>query len=151
MDTISIRSATLSDAETLMQFNCNMAMETEGKTLDKAIVLPAVKAVFDDPSNGFYLLAEVDEVAAGSLMVTYEWSDWRNYNIWWIQSVYVGINYRRKGIYKALYNEVKNRAIAAGVKTIRLYVEKENTNAQLTYEALGMQQSPYLMYEEVIV
>lgn len=118
--------------------------------MDKGVVKPAVEAVFDDTSKGFYLLAEIDGVVAGSLMVTYEWSDWRNYSIWWIQSVYVRIDYRRRGVYKSLYNEVKKLALAAGVKTIRLYVEKENTNAQHTYEALGMLKSPYLMYEEVI-
>lgn len=142
-----IRNAFAGDVDAITQHNCLMAMETESKTLDEAIVKIAVDKALNDPTKGFYLMAEIEGSIAGSLMVTYEWSDWRNKNIWWIQSVYVRENYRRKGVYKALYAKVVELAKAQNVKIIRLYVEHENTKAQATYENLGMQKSNYLLYE----
>lgn len=145
-----IRKGTYADIETIANYNCLMAMQTEGKTLHWDTVYNGVKAAMDDPQKGFYLLAEVEGKPAGSLMITYEWSDWRNCNMWWVQSVYVDENYRRQGVYTALYAEAKKLAIADGAKIIRLYVEHENTGAQSTYEALGMEKSNYIMYEEVV-
>lgn len=144
---ITVRQATHADAELITQHNCMMAMETEHKTLNHDLVLTAVKAAFEDPAKGFYLMAEVDGQNAGNLMVTFEWSDWRNCNMWWIQSVYVAKEYRRRGVYRALYDKVKEMAVQEGVKIIRLYVEKENTIAQKTYESLGMKESNYYLYE----
>ncbi len=144
---MKLRLATPSDINILATNNNLMAQETEGKELDMLVVTKAVKAVFDTPEKGFYLVAEIDREVAASLMVTYEWSDWRNCNIWWIQSVYVSAPHRRKGLYKALYERVKERAKIEGVKIIRLYVEKENTIAQATYKNLGMQHSYYHLYE----
>ncbi len=142
-----IRNAFAGDVAAITQHNCLMAMETENKNLDGAIVKIAVDEALNDPTKGFYLMAEIEGNVAGSLMVTYEWSDWRNKNIWWIQSVYVRENQRRKGVYKALYAKVVELAKAQNVKIIRLYVEHENTKAQATYENLGMQKSNYLLYE----
>jgi ribosomal protein S18 acetylase RimI-like enzyme len=145
---MNIRTVTINDVDALVQHNALMAMETENKQLDTEIVTAAVAAGINDPTKGFYLIAEIEGKTAGSLMVTYEWSDWRNANMWWVQSVYVRAEYRRQGVYKALYAEVKKLAQAEKVRIIRLYVEKENTRAQATYEALGMKESYYIMYEE---
>lgn len=138
------------DAETLATNNNLMAQETEGKELDIPTVTKGVQAIFNEPAKGFYLVVEIDGKVAANLMVTYEWSDWRNSNIWWIQSVYVTKENRRKGLYKAMYAEVIKMAKLQGVKVVRLYVEEENKVAQQTYKNLGMQHSYYHMYEAEI-
>ncbi|HYG14980.1 MAG TPA: GNAT family N-acetyltransferase [Bacteroidia bacterium] len=142
-----IRPATYTDIETIAHYNALMALETEHKTLDMPTVITAVKAALNDPAKGFYLVAEENSQVVGNLMVTYEWSDWRNCNMWWIQSVYVNADFRRKGVYRALYEETRRRAKDAGARIIRLYVEKQNITAQKTYESLGMKEGNYLMYE----
>lgn len=148
--TMKIRIATVADVDALANHNNLMAQETENKSLHLPTVQSGVKAVINDPVKGFYLIAEIDGQVAANLMVTYEWSDWRNSNIWWVQSVYVAPGHRRKGLYKALYAETKRLAKQQGVGVIRLYVEQENTVAQATYKNLGMQHSYYHLYEEVI-
>ena len=145
---LNIRKADKSDVETIAQFNINMAMETENKVLPREIITKGVETMIDNPHLGYYLMAEVDGKIVGSLMVTTEWSDWRNGLFWWIQSVYVVEEFRRKGIYSALYNHVKELSASENVCGFRLYVEKENTIAQKTYEKLGMSATHYLMYEE---
>lgn len=145
-----LRKATATDINTLAQHNNMMAQETENKSLDLPTVQKGVKAVIDDPMKGFYLLVDIDGQIAANLMITYEWSDWRNSNIWWVQSVYVQQQHRRKGLYKMLYNEIKRLAKQEGIGVIRLYVEQENTVAQKTYSNLGMQHSYYQLYEESI-
>ena len=125
-----------------------MAQETEGLALDADVVRPGVAAVLADDALGFYLVAEVDGQAAGQLMVTYEWSDWRNGLFWWIQSVYVRLEFRRRGVYSALHRQVAQAAQeAGGVRGIRLYVEQDNTIAQQVYESLEMHRTRYQMYE----
>ena len=125
-----------------------MASETEGMALNEDIVRPGVAAVLDNDSLGFYLVAEIDGNPAGQLMVTYEWSDWRNGLWWWIQSVYVRPEHRRKGVYTALHRHVSQAAQATGgVCGIRLYVEQENTIAQQVYQSLDMYRTRYHMYE----
>lgn len=144
-----IRVAQQKDIKALVEFNQNMAFETEQKRLDAEVLNKGVSALVADASKGFYLVAEVDEQAVGSLMVTTEWSDWRNAVFWWIQSVYIVPQFRRKGIYGQLYKKVKILAEQQGnICGFRLYVEKDNAIAQRTYEALGMQESHYLMFEE---
>jgi ribosomal protein S18 acetylase RimI-like enzyme len=106
--------------------------------------------VLEQPQRGFYLVAERTGVAIGSLLVTYEWSDWRNGDFWWIQSVYVLPAARRGGAFRALYAEVERRAAAAGAVGLRLYVETENHRAQATYAGLGMQRCHYFMYEALL-
>ena len=125
-----------------------MAQETEELALDADVVRPGVAAVLADDTLGFYLVAEVDGQAAGQLMVTYEWSDWRNGLFWWIQSVYVRLEFRRRRVYSALHRQVAQAAReAGGVCGIRLYVEQDNTIAQQVYESLEMHRTRYQMYE----
>jgi len=150
-DAPTIRRATTDDAETIVRFNRQMAEETEDKRLDPATVRNGVRAVFDGADRGFYLVAEREEAVVGALLVTYEWSDWRNGWFWWIQSVYVQPEARRTGVYRALHRAVRRRARAADeVCGLRLYVERGNAAARTTYEALGMTEASYRMYEEML-
>ncbi|MDI6808802.1 MAG: GNAT family N-acetyltransferase [Candidatus Eisenbacteria bacterium] len=147
---VSIRDAVLSDAEVLVRFNTAIAAETEGKQLLYEKARPGVLAVLQNPNCGFYIVAEVDGKVVGSLMVTFEWSDWRNAAFWWIQSVYVMPEFRRRGIYRTLYETVRKRAGASSkVCGLRLYVERDNTAAQATYAKLGMTEMNYRMYEKL--
>jgi GNAT superfamily N-acetyltransferase len=143
----SIRDATIDDLPELLAWNAAMAWETEHKQLDPAVLERGMRGVFEQPRRGFYLIAEDDGVAVGSLMVTCEWSDWRCGDFWWIQSVYVAPAARRGGVFRALYAEVAQRAHKAAAVGLRLYVETENQRAQATYEGLGMQRCHYWMYE----
>ena len=146
---MEIRIATREDIGPLVEFNQSMALETEGKRLDAGTLGRGVSAVFDDDRKGFYVVAEEDGIVAAGLMVTTEWSDWRNGWFWWIQSVYVRPEHRGSGLYGKMYDFVKRRAEHAGnVCGFRLYVEKENERAQHVYEKLGMTRTYYLMYEE---
>lgn len=149
MKTLNIRVAEPKDIASLVNFNQSMAWETESKRLDETTLSKGVTALIKDVTKGYYLVAEQDEQVVGSLMVTTEWSDWRNGVFWWIQSVYILPDYRRKGIYARLYAQVKSLAAKQqDVCGFRLYVENDNSVAQKTYEALGMKQSHYLMFEE---
>lgn len=149
MDTINVRLAQLSDAEDIASFNRVMAKETEGKILLPDIVLAGVNTLLSKPSQGFYIVAEMDSQVVGCLMITKEWSDWRNGVFWWIQSVFVKQEYRRRGIYRRMYRFIKQLANEKDdVCGFRLYVEQNNTIAQETYKELGMTQLPYLMFEE---
>jgi GNAT superfamily N-acetyltransferase len=148
---ILIRPAKLSDAPAMVEFNQAMAHETEGKHLDRETLMGGVEAVFHAADKGFYVIAEADGKIVGGLMVTFEWSDWRNGWFWWIQSVYVLPDFRGRKIYRMLYEFVKEKASEAkNVRGFRLYVEQENSRAQKVYEKMGMEQSHYLMYEEMI-
>lgn len=148
---MNIRLAKKEDAAALVEFNQAMALETEGMRLDAQILQSGVGAVFDDEKKGFYAVAEADGKIVGGLMVTFEWSDWRNAWFWWIQSVYILPDFRGRKIYRLLYEFVKEMANGRGnVCGFRLYVERENENAQTVYERLGMQLSHYLMYEETL-
>jgi len=151
MNEIRVRDATAQDAVLLRDWACAMAWETEHKRLDPDTVLRGVQAVFGRAGRGRYLVAERGGEAAGTLMLTYEWSDWRCADWWWIQSVYVVPAHRRQGVYAALYAHVRDEARARrDVCGLRLYVEKENAVAQRTYDALGMQDAGYFMYEEAM-
>lgn len=152
---IVIRRGQQVDWPELVDFNCRMAKETENITLDRTTVTKGVQSLLADGKMGFYIIAESTGAdspeIAGALMVTTEWSDWRNGLFWWIQSVYVRPEFRRQGIYRRLYAHVKQLAEDAGnVSGFRLYVEKENSAAQKTYTSLGMAETHYLMYEEEI-
>lgn len=147
---LQIRSATLADSAHLVRWNAAMALETEARQLDPARLARGVAGVFEQPTRGFYLIAEHDGAAVGSLLVTYEWSDWRCGDFWWIQSVYVVAEARRSGVFRALYAEVAQRATTAGAVGLRLYVETDNQRAQATYAGLGMQACHYLMYEKAL-
>lgn len=148
---ITIRIAKREDAPALIEFNQAMALETEGKRLDTQILTNGVESVFRDERKGFYVVAEIEEKIIGGLMITFEWSDWRDNWFWWIQSVYILPAGRGRKIYSRLYDFVKEKASESGdVCGIRLYVEKENTHAQKVYEKVGMEASHYLMYEEML-
>lgn len=150
-DEILIRLAQPEDAQALVEFNQAMALETEGKTLIDEKITNGVTAVFSDEKKGFYVVAGDKGKIVGGLMITFEWSDWRDSWFWWIQSVYILPDYRGKRIYSLLYEFVKNKAQAQGdVCGFRLYVEHDNFKAQKVYEKLGMQSSHYLMYEESV-
>jgi GNAT superfamily N-acetyltransferase len=142
-----IRAATAADIDTLVDFNAAMALETEDKALDRARLRRGVAAVFEDPRRGFYRVAELDGVAVGALLVTYEWSDWRNADWWWIQSVYVAPAQRGRGVFSGLFEQVAAEARAADACGLRLYVERDNMRAQTTYRRVRMDASHYLMFE----
>ncbi len=148
-ESVTVRAASAQDLATLVEFNRAMAAETEDKGLDEVALRAGIAYLLKHPAEGFYLVAEIDAVVAGALMVTFEWSDWRNGRFWWIQSVYVGPAFRRKGVYSALHQTVRQKALrdsqACG---IRLYVETENLGAQATYAGLGMTETAYRLYEE---
>ena len=145
---ITVRPATREDVEVLVGFNRAMAAETEDLELDAERLRAGTLAVLVDPARGFYQIAEIDGRAAGMLMITREWSDWRNGTFWWIQSVYVDPAFRRRGVYRAMHEHVvRDARAAADVCGVRLYVERENHRAQQTYQALGMSPSSYAMYE----
>jgi len=145
-----IRAATLADMADLVAWNAAMAWETERKRLDPEILRRGVAGVLEQPRRGFYLVAEHAGVAVGSLLVTFEWSDWRGGDFWWIQSVYVDPAARRGGVFRALYAAVGQRAAAAGAVGLRLYVETENRRPADLYEGLGMQRCHYWMYEAML-
>jgi GNAT superfamily N-acetyltransferase len=147
---LSIRKAELRDQAVIAGFNRSMALETEGKSLIAELVQAGVLRLLSDPSLGFYVVAEHRNKLIGCLMVTNEWSDWRNGLFWWIQSVYVEAAWRRQGVYRRLYDFIRQLAQAdSGICGFRLYVEKENAVAQETYASLGMVQTDYLVYEEL--
>lgn len=146
---MEIRIATREDIPALVEFNQAMALETEGKSLDGATLTAGVSAVFEDEDKGFYVVVDIDGSVAAGLMITTEWSDWRNGWFWWIQSVYVRPEHRGGGLYGKMYEFVK--ILAAQTRKVcgfRLYVEKDNEKAQRVYEKLGMERTYYLMYEE---
>jgi GNAT superfamily N-acetyltransferase len=146
--TTCIRAARSGDIDALVEFNAAMARETENKTLDPVVLRSGVAAVLADPARGFYLVAECDGAVAGCLMITHEWSDWRNGDWWWIQSVYVRDKFRRRGVYRALHAEAERLARAtSGVIGLRLYVERDNARAQQTYASLGLAATHYAMWE----
>lgn len=145
---LTTRPATPADLEVLCGFQQAMALETEGKRLEDAVLRRGLALVLEDPAKGCYLLAEREGVPVGCAMWTREWSDWRGAWFWWFQSVFVAEAARRTGVFRALYEAVLVRAREEGdVCGVRLYVETENEGAQATYEALGMQPAHYRMYE----
>lgn len=145
---ITVRRATADDLDHIVEFNVEMARETESLALDPAIVGAGAARLLARSEYGYYLVAERDGAIAGGLLVTYEWSDWRDGLIWWIQSVYVRPAHRRTGVYRALHRHVCDAAAADDdVRAVRLYVERDNQSAQSTYESMGMTRTPYLVYE----
>ena len=133
-------------------FNVRMAWETERRRLDRARVRRGVSALLQDPAKGIYFVAEVDGETAGQLLITYEWSDWRNSNFWWLQSVYVAPAQRQRGVFRALFQHVhrlaKSRKTVCG---LRLYMHAGNRRARRTYQRLGMKHSAYEVFEKDFV
>jgi GNAT superfamily N-acetyltransferase len=149
---ITVRQAKPEDAPLIAQYNAFMALETENRILDHEILRKGVESVLANPALGLYYVAEVNGRTAGQLMITYEWSDWRNGTFWWIQSVYVREEFRGKGVFKALYRYVEAQArLRSDVCGLRLYVENGNERAKRTYEKLGMNRTSYELYERDFV
>lgn len=147
---ILIRPTRMGDAPVLVAFNRALARETEGRDLIPEVISAGVDTLLKNPRLGFYVVAESNGNVVGSLMVTPEWSDWRNGAFWWIQSVYVRPDCRRQGVYRQLYQYVRSLAARdPQVCGFRLYVERANTAAQKTYKALGMDETSYRLFEEL--
>jgi len=144
-----IRKAEENDVLTLVEFNRLLAWETEKKSLDTNRLLPGVRAIINNPTRGTYYVATENSLVLGQLLITTEWSDWRNGWFWWIQSVYIRENARKKGVFRILYEHVIQLAKNQGdVVGIRLYVERENHSAQATYYRLGLTTTSYLLFEK---
>ncbi len=148
---ILIRDARLSDAEQIVAYNLNLARESEGLELDEEVLRGGISRALARPDFCRYFVAEVDGMVAAQTMLTYEWSDWKNGLIWWIQSVYVDPAFRRQGIFRRIFEYLEQLAVEQGdVVAFRLYVDKHNHRAMATYEKLGMHQPEYLIYEKSI-
>jgi GNAT superfamily N-acetyltransferase len=145
-----VRDARPADRDTIVAYNMRLAEETERKVLDPSVLTPGVEAALADPGRLRYWMAEIDGEVVGQAAITREWSDWRNGWLWWLQSVYVRPDARGRGVFRALYRQIRTEAIAAGdVIGLRLYVEDENRAAQSTYQALGMKRGGYHVLEEL--
>lgn len=143
-----VRPATDADQAAIVQFQMQMAQETEQLTLDRATLEKGVAALFGDSSKGEYHVAEQEGTVIACLMLTYEWSDWRNGMVLWIQSVYVTSAWRGKGVYRLMYEYVRERVKAnPGLRGIRLYVDRTNKDAQQVYTKLGMNGEHYQVFE----
>jgi GNAT superfamily N-acetyltransferase len=148
MSTLKIRRGTPADADTIAAFNSAIAEETEGRPLPQGTIARGVRRLLADPTRGVYYVAEREGRVVGQLLVTYEFSDWRDGVFWWIQSVYVSPTARRTGVYRALHEHVASEARAAGdVCGLRFYTDQANTVAQEVYRRLGMSPARYVMYE----
>jgi ribosomal protein S18 acetylase RimI-like enzyme len=151
MSPIRIRPATPDDAQVIADYNAAMALETEHKRLAPDTVRAGVARGIASPAEARYFVAETGGdgggAVVGQLMVTFEWSDWRNGTFWWVQSVYVHPEHRGRGVFKALYRHVEHLARAAGACGLRLYVERENARAQEVYRKLGMADAGYAVFE----
>ena len=147
---ISCRIADKRDAAVLVLFNQAIASETEGKSLDGSIARAGVERLLDRPQFGFYVVAQTEDGVVGSLMITYEWTDWRNGLFWWIQSVYVTPPFRRQGVYRSLYDFVRKMAQRdSDVRGLRLYAAGENRVAHEAYHNVGMKETSYRLFEQI--
>ncbi len=148
---LTIRSATLADAVTIADFNTRLAHESEGKALKPDVIAAGVRAMLNDERHGRYFLAEVDGRPIGQIMHTREWSDWRNGEFWWLQSVYVHPDFRRRGVFRRLMQHVVDLARATpGIVGLRLYMADDNQNARRTYEQCGFQFEHYVVLEQLL-
>lgn len=146
---VTIRDATSADLDAIVAGNLSMALETEQLRLDPDTLRHGVAAVLDRGAPGRYWVAEHDGRLVGQLLITYEWSDWRNRPVWWIQSVHVASDARRLGVFRALYAHARAEALAARAGGLRLYVDETNTRAQAVYTSLGMDGGHYRVFEDM--
>ena len=138
----------LADAAVIAEFNLRLAEESENLRLDPNCVEAGVEALLRDPDKGLYFVAESGGAVVGQVMITYEWSDWRNGNIWWLQSVYVKPEFRQWGIFRRLFEYLQTTALEQkDVRSLRLYMHAENTRARQSYEKLGMKRTQYEVFE----
>jgi GNAT superfamily N-acetyltransferase len=144
---MKIRKANKYDIEVIANNNILLASETENIIIDFKTVYNGIKNVIEDKTKGFYLVYEINNNIIGQLMITYEWSDWKNRFIWWIQSVYVDESYRKKGVFTALIKQIKELAKKNNIKNLKLYVNKNNINAKKVYKGIGMSKDLYDIYK----
>jgi ribosomal protein S18 acetylase RimI-like enzyme len=144
---IQVRNAEATDWATLAEFKSALAIETEGKTLAWETISKGVQRLLADPAKGRYFMAEVDGRIVGATMITYEWSDWRDGWIWWIQSVYVHPDFRGRGVFGRLFRHIERAAAESAVRAVRLYVLDSNERARAIYAKLGMTESGYRVLE----
>ena len=148
---ISVRPATPDDATVIAEFNTRLARETEGKRLDPATILAGVQTLLNDSRHGRYFVAETDGQIVGQIMHTREWSDWRNGEFWWLQSVYVRQDHRQRGVFRRLLDAVTESARQTpGVIGLRLYMERDNSAARRTYERCGFAEEGYVVLERLL-
>jgi GNAT superfamily N-acetyltransferase len=145
----TIRAATIDDLDFNVHGNASMALETEGLTLDRTVLMEGVRAVLEGRVPGAYRILEVGGRRVAQLLITYEWSDWRNRRVWWIQSVFVEADARRQGWYRTLYQSVLEEAKREGAGGVRLYVDERNAHAQAVYASLGMDGGHYRVFEKM--
>lgn len=148
---MNIRKAKLSDAEAIAKQNILLAQESEGVFISYDIVFMAVKSLLSNKDKGFYIVAEENNEIIGQIMITFEWSDWRNTTIWWMQSVYVQKQWRKKGVFSKLFEYVQQQAIHSKIQILRLYVHEYNTVAQKVYQQIGMKKQPYVIFQHTII
>ena len=148
MSDVSVRPATSDDCPTIVEFNCRLALETEDHELDPDAVRAGVQTLLADESKGRYFVACAADRIVGQVMHTREWSDWRNGDIWWLQSVYVIPEFRGRGVFRTLFGHLRDQSESdPNVVGLRLYVENGNTHAQNTYQKLGMHAAGYLVMQ----
>ena len=146
---VLVRPATAADLDFIVEGNLAMALETEKLALDQAVLREGVRTLLEQRAPGAYWVAERHGAVVGQLMITYEWSDWRNRLVWWIQSVYVTPEARQHGVFRALYAHVRQAAETAGAGGLRLYVDNTNGKAKQVYAALGMNGDHYSVFEDM--
>lgn len=146
---LHIRPAVVSDLDFIVAGNLALAQETESLALDAAILRDGVRALLEGRAPGAYWIAELDGTVVGQTLITYEWSDWRNRTVWWIQSVFVSADARQHGVFRAVYAHLRREAAAAGAGGLRLYVDTTNVRAQEVYAALGMNGDHYRVFEDM--
>jgi len=147
--TPTVRAAAIEDLEALVAGNLALAEETERVRLDVATLRQGIRALLESRAPGRYWVAELEGRLVGQLLITYEWSDWRNRMVWWIQSVYVAPDARSRGVLRTLYDAARREALAAGSGGLRLYVDTTNVRAQAVYAALGMNGGHYRVFEDM--
>jgi GNAT superfamily N-acetyltransferase len=144
-----VRPATLADLDAIVAGNLALAEESENLRLDRETLRAGVGALLEGRAPGRYWVADSEGVVVGQLLITFEWSDWRNRMVWWIQSVYVAPPARRGGVFRALYDHVRTEARREGAAGLRLYVDVTNSRAQAVYAALGMKGDHYRVFEDM--
>ncbi|MBC8514883.1 GNAT family N-acetyltransferase [bacterium] len=145
-----IRRAVLSDLDALVERGLEAASDSEGLALDASVLKEGIKGILTGEQQGYIWVVVEGGIVVATAMVTFEWSDWRNAPVWWLQSVNTALSHRRKGLLRRLYAQIRSEAKAAGACALRLYVDTENTTACQAYEALGMDGDHYRVYEEML-
>ncbi len=152
LDHLNVRFAKPEDAVMIASFSAAMALETEGRHLDLDRLYDGTIALLESPDRGLFMVAELEQAddrqLLGQLMITYEWSDWRNGAFWWIQSVYVDPAWRRQSVFRRMHEIVMAAAkTSPNVCVVRLYVEESNGAAQAVYRKMGLTPSSYAIFE----